>query len=362
MSFVVVDSLTKRLSGIPVIDGLSLRIERGEFVALLGPSGCGKTTLLRLIAGFLAPDAGTIAVNGRLLSTPDRNVPPESRGMGMVFQSYAVWPHLSVFDNVAYGLRARHIAEGLVRTRVADAIERLGLSALARRFPHGLSGGQQQRVALARSLVVEPEILLLDEPLSNLDAALRESAREELKRMQRESNGTFVYVTHDRTEALATSDRIAVLCRGRLAQVGTPRDLYARPSSLFVAEALGAANALPVISVMQADDALRVVLSAGAELTAMPPLGGNRLDRSGRDLTVVVRPENVELNGSRRDGANVFEGAVAELAFLGDRTEVQVACAVGLVRAYAPDGSSFQEGERVHVYFPPSACTIVGEQ
>jgi ABC-type Fe3+/spermidine/putrescine transport system ATPase subunit len=361
VSFVVIDALTKRFGGVAAVDGLSLGIERSEFVTLLGPSGCGKTTALRLIAGFLAPDAGTIAVGGRRLSSPDRVVPPESRGMGMVFQNYAVWPHLSVFDNVAYGLRARRVADKLVRTRVASTLERLALSALSTRYPHELSGGQQQRVALARSLVVEPEIVLLDEPLSNLDAALRESARAELKRMQRESSGTFVYVTHDRTEALAISDRIAVLSAGRLAQVGAPRELYARPSTLFVAEALGAANVLRGACVSRAGDALRAALPGGAELTVALP-ADSRLDARAQEVTVVVRPESIELNGGRREGVNAFEGVVSELAFLGDRTEFRVECAAGPLRVQALPGTALSEDERVHVYIPPSACTIVREE
>ena len=202
------------------VRALSLHVEDHEFVTLLGPSGCGKTTLLRLIAGFMAPDEGAIRVGAATLSTPAGVVPPERRGMGMVFQNYAVWPHKSVYDNVAFGLHVRRVAaRGDSRARVARVLELVNLAGLDARYPSELSGGQQQRVALARSLVVEPAILLLDEPLSNLDAKLRERMRWELKEVQRRTGITFVYVTHDQSEALALSDRIAVMHEGRAAAV-----------------------------------------------------------------------------------------------------------------------------------------------
>src|SRR5262249_22478522 len=196
---------------------------------LLGPSGCGKTTTLRLIAGYLTPDAGSIRVGDRLVSTPGKVVPPEERGMGMVFQNYAVWPHKTVFENVAFGLRVRRIGAEDARQRVAKVLDLVNLTGFESRYPNDLSGGQQQRVALARSLVVEPEILLLDEPLSNLDAKLRERMRWELKALQRRTGITFVYVTHDQGEAMALSDRIAVLRGGALLQEGPPREVSARP-------------------------------------------------------------------------------------------------------------------------------------
>ena len=227
------------------VSGLNLEIRDNTFVTLLGPSGCGKTTTLRLIAGYLVPDAGTIHVGSRLISSPGSVVPPEARGMGMVFQNYAVWPHKTVFENVVFGLRVRKVPAHQAREQVGKALALVNLSGLESRLPGELSGGQQQRVALARSLVVEPEILLLDEPLSNLDAKLREKMRGELKELQRRTGITFVYVTHDQAEALALSDQIAVMHGGVLQQFGTPQEVYSRPANRIVADFMGLVNLLP---------------------------------------------------------------------------------------------------------------------
>src|ERR687897_2684252 len=232
-------------SSFAAVSDLSLAISDNQFVTLLGPSGCGKTTTLRLIAGYLQPDTGTIHVNERLLSSPGHVLPPERRGMGMVFQNYAVWPHKTVYQNVAFGLDVRRVRRAEVETRVARVLELVNLAGLERRYPSELSGGQQQRVALARSLVVEPGILLLDEPLSNLDAKLRERMRWELKDLQRRTGITFVYVTHDQSEAMALSDRIAVLHQGEVVQVGAPREVYAHPASKVVADFMGLVNLVP---------------------------------------------------------------------------------------------------------------------
>ncbi len=231
----------------------------------LGPSGCGKTTTLRLLAGFLAPDGGTITVGGDVLSSPAGVVPPERRRMGMVFQNYAVWPHMSVVENVAFGLRYARVDRRDRKSRVDQILAAVGLEGLEDRHPGQLSGGQQQRVALARSLVVEPSILLLDEPLSNLDAKLRERMRSELKSLQRRTGITFIYVTHDQAEAMALSDRIAVFHRGKVLQVGSPRDVYERPANLFVADFMGQVNQVPV-----------TIVSRGRE-TAVVSVGAHRL-------------------------------------------------------------------------------------
>jgi ABC-type sugar transport system ATPase subunit len=231
MTGIRIEHLSKSYTGGDAAQGalsdLRLDIPDNEFVTLLGPSGCGKTTTLRLIAGYLVPDTGSIRVRDRLLSAPEGVVPPEARNMGMVFQNYAVWPHKTVFENVVFGLRVRKVGAREAREKVERILDLVHLSGLEGRFPNELSGGQQQRVALARSLVVEPDILLLDEPLSNLDAKLRERMRLELKALQRRTHITFIYVTHDQAEALALSDRIAVLHKGRLQQYGTPREVYA---------------------------------------------------------------------------------------------------------------------------------------
>src|SRR5688500_5392858 len=233
-SSIHVEGLTKRFGAMVAVRALNLHVGEREFVTLLGPSGCGKTTLLRLLAGFMAPDEGAIRVGAVTLSTPSAVTPPEQRGMGMVFQNYAVWPHRTVYQNVAFGLEVRGVDRVQTRARVARILELVNLAGLEERYPGQLSGGQQQRVALARSLVVEPSILLLDEPLSNLDAKLRERMRWELKALQRRTAITFVYVTHDQSEAMALSDRIAVMHQGEVMQLGPPREVYTRPANKTV--------------------------------------------------------------------------------------------------------------------------------
>src|SRR6266513_928792 len=245
MPGVILKALTKRYGDVGAVDGLSLEIKPGELLALLGPSGCGKTTTLRLVAGFLAPEAGEIWVGDRCLSSPLSVVPPERRRMAMIFQSYALWPHMTVAQNVAYGLRFKPgLSRGDREARVREMLRVVQLAGYEARYPGELSGGQQQRVAVARALVVEPEILLLDEPLSNLDANLREEMRFEIRRLHETFGNTTLYVTHDQAEAMVISDRIAVLKAGRVAQVGTPEDLFQRPRTRFVAEFIGRTNLL----------------------------------------------------------------------------------------------------------------------
>jgi iron(III) transport system ATP-binding protein len=226
------------------VDAFSLALEKGEFVSLLGPSGCGKTTTLRMIAGFINPTEGTIEMDGALISAPTSSLPPEKRNMSMIFQSYAIWPNMTVAENVAFGLQIRRLARTDIRAKVDQILEVVHLTALRSRYPSELSGGQQQRVALARAIVVQPGVLLLDEPLSNLDANLREEMRYEIRRLHDEFRITTVYVTHDQAEAMVTSDRIAVMNRGRVEQVDEPRALYARPRTRFVAGFIGRTNFL----------------------------------------------------------------------------------------------------------------------
>src|SRR5258705_12364456 len=251
MAGITIRGLSKNFganSEVAAVADISLEIKDNSFVTLLGPSGCGKTTTLRLIAGYIIPDEGTIEVDGRVLSSPGTVVPPEARGMGMVFPNYAIWPHKTVFENVVFGLKLRRVPAAEARKKVSDTLALVNLSGLEDRYPNELSGGQQQRVAFARSLVVEPEILLLDEPLSNLDAKLREQMRVELKRLQRRTGITFVYVTHDQSEALALSDHIAVIHGGRLQQYGTPQEVYAKPANRVVADFMGLVNLLSAMA------------------------------------------------------------------------------------------------------------------
>jgi iron(III) transport system ATP-binding protein len=347
-------------AGLAAVADLSLDIDDGQFVTLLGPSGCGKTTTLRLIAGFIAPDAGTIHADGRLLSSAGQVVPPEERGMGMVFQNYAVWPHRTVFENVVFGLRLRRVAAAEARERVKRTLALVNLTGLEDRLPGELSGGQQQRVALARSLVVEPEILLLDEPLSNLDAKLRERMRGELKQLQRRTGITFVYVTHDQSEALALSDRIAVMHAGRLQQLGTPQEVYARPATRVVADFMGLINLLPAALVAREAGRGRLQTAAGWTMVADVPAAA----APGQHVEIAVRPESIRLGphageASGRLDAGQQAATVTECTFLGNIMEYHVTLQDGAVlRVQAQPSEQFAIGDKVAVSIDASRCTV----
>ncbi|MDN3353610.1 ABC transporter ATP-binding protein [Actinomadura sp. DC4] len=302
---VEIEDLTAGYDGTRVLDLERLSIRRGEFLSILGPSGCGKTTLLNCVAGFVTPGGGRILVDG----TDITRLPPYRRGLGMVFQNYALFPHLSVADNVAYGLRVRKLGKAERAERVDEALRLVGLEEYAGRRPRQLSGGQQQRVAMARALATRPAVLLLDEPLSNLDAKLRREMRVELRAIQRRVGTTMVFVTHDQEEALSLSDRIAVLNGGRLEQLGTPDEVYRRPATRFVAQFIGAAN---VLEGTVREDA---VLDAGGVTFEAPGLV------PGRDAVIAIRPERVRLAHGDVAGAN---GTVAYRAFTGDAWQVEV--------------------------------------
>jgi iron(III) transport system ATP-binding protein len=349
MAGIVLDGVTKtfgRSTEMAAVNDVSLDIADNQFVTLLGPSGCGKTTTLRLIAGYLKPDAGTIRVDGRPMSSPQGVVPPEERGMGMVFQNYAVWPHKTVFENVVFGLRVRKTPKAEARQKVEAMLALVNLSGLEERLPSQLSGGQQQRVALARSLVVEPRILLLDEPLSNLDAKLRERMRSELKQLQRRTGITFIYVTHDQAEALALSDRIAVMDRGRLQQVATPQDIYARPANRVVADFMGNINVLPARAVaggLALDDGARVAIELPAGIVA------------GDAVDLVVRPENIVLNGS--DAA--LRGTVTDRTYLGNLCEYDIRLTSGRsLRAQTHPEAVHEQGSIVGIAFETSRVSV----
>ncbi len=336
------------------VSDIDLEVKDNQFVTLLGPSGCGKTTTLRLIAGYILPDRGTIEVGGRLLSSPDGVVPPEARGMGMVFQNYAVWPHKTVFENVVFGLRLRRIPAAAARRKVEEMLGLLNLAGLEGRYPSELSGGQQQRVALARSLVVEPSILLLDEPLSNLDAKLRERMRTELKDLQRRTGITFVYVTHDQSEALALSDQVAVISAGRLQQCGTPFEVYARPSNRFVAEFMGLVNLLTGTVTDIAGGGCRVGLEAGFSLEV------GMLDElePGASVDVAIRPENIRL---ALPGAAGASGAamISSQVFLGNIREYSVRLRSGQVlRVQTHPLQHFEVGDPVAVEIDGAHCSV----
>jgi iron(III) transport system ATP-binding protein len=315
---VAVHDLTKRFGPHAVVSRASFSIAEGELFTLLGPSGCGKTTLLRLIAGFYAPDEGEVRFDDRRVN----DVPPHERGIGMVFQNYALWPHMTVFDNIAYGLRLRKLGGSEVGERVEGVLEKVRLAGLGARYPGQLSGGQQQRVALARALVLNPRILLLDEPLSNLDAKIRVQVRAEIRKLQQELGITAVYVTHDQEEALTLSDRIAVFNLGKLLQVGAPKELYERPTSRFVADFIGINNLLD--GTVSALDAGRGGLGVDTALGELQAVANERL-KVGDRCVVCVRPENIALDAAEAvAGRNRVRGRIAFAAYQGNTLRYDV--------------------------------------
>ena len=359
MAGIQIERVTKRFGALTAVRELSLEIGDREFVTLLGPSGCGKTTLLRLVAGFVAPDEGTIRVGSTILSTSTTVVPPERRGMGMVFQNYAVWPHKTVFQNVAFGLQVRRVGHRETEARVARVLELVNLAGLERRYPNQLSGGQQQRVALARSLVVEPGILLLDEPLSNLDAKLRERMRWELKDLQRRTGITFVYVTHDQAEAMALSDRIAVMHQGAVMQLGAPRAVYTRPANRTVADFMGLINLIPGRVLRAAGDASLVALGGDHPVDLSLPPGSV----DGQTVQVAVRPESLRVTplvaGSSSALSEALPGKVVEVTFLGNLTDCHVTLGDGTrVRVQAGPGEMLEVGQAVRVHIDRSSTSV----
>ncbi len=313
-----VQGLTKRYSPQVTVGPLSFEVMEGEFFSLLGPSGCGKTTTLRCIAGFESLSEGSIALGGRRLD--DR--PPHRRDVGLVFQNYALFPHLTVFDNVAFGLRLRKVDRSEIGRRVGRMLETVDLPNLAERYPAQLSGGQQQRVAIARSLVLEPSLLLFDEPLSNLDLKLRVQMRYELRDLQRRLGKTAVYVTHDQSEALALSDRIAVLSQGRIEQVGTPSEIYEQPASAFVADFIGSSN-LVTARVRGGDDADTAVETEHGLALTIPRI----TDAPGATVTLLLRPERFRMAvGGDGDAAaiNRFSARVRDVTYLGEDLHLRV--------------------------------------
>ncbi len=336
---------------------VSFEVPQGQFFTLLGPSGCGKTTTLRSIAGLERPRAGEISVNDRVVYSAAKNIfiAPNRRGFGMVFQSYAIWPHMNVFQNAAFPLEVgdRRLSRKEIRDKVERVLTAVQLESFADREATKLSGGQQQRLALARALVMEPQLLLLDEPLSNLDAKLRELMRFELKRLQRELRITTVYVTHDQSEALALSHSIAVMSEGHIQQIGTPREIYERPRSQFVADFVGTTNFLDgtVLGRGAAPGHFRVRTEFGeVEVLSDDDLRGD--DR----VVLSVRPEDVELDEARPDGDNVFEARVDQKVFLGEFLDFQVKLGSRILLARTHPSLRTPIGEAIYVKLHPEKC------
>jgi putative spermidine/putrescine transport system ATP-binding protein len=347
MSYLALSGLQKRYGNSLAVDDLSLAVERGESVALLGPSGCGKTTTLRMLAGLVAPDEGSISLDGEAIT----RLPAHRRNMGYVFQSYALFPHLSVARNIAFGLEERGVGRAEIAKRVDEALGLVRLAGLERRRPRELSGGQQQRVALARALVIEPSVLLLDESLSNLDAKLRDAMRHEIRSIQRSLGITTLFVTHDQVEALTMCDRIAVMHRGRIAQIGSAEEIYERPATRFVAEFVGRANVLPIER-----DAQGRATVWGQPVPLAPTT----------EADLFVRPQRmriVPLSEPAGDGTARLAGRVLRSVFVGDHVEVLIGGAGGQLTVEMPSGTAApEEGSEVAVLWPSEESRVFARE
>ncbi len=349
MAFIELDRVTKRFGGNPVVCDLSLAVEKGEFLSLLGSSGCGKTTTLRMIAGFESPSSGRLLIGGRDVSA----VPPAKRHLGMVFQNYALFPNMTVARNIGFGLRVAGKGRHEIARRVAEMLELIGMGDYAHRWPHQLSGGQQQRVALARAVAVEPAALLLDEPLSALDAKIRVRLREDIRAVQQQLGITTIYVTHDQEEALSISDRVAVMREGGIEQIGSPFEIYNRPASAYVASFVGTLNVLTARAV----DPGAGILSVDGQLIR---LAGPLAAREGAEVRLSLRPEALSL-GRGEDGANRLRGTLEGICFLGSIVRLTVSTESNRVSM-----DSFNDprlvlpalGDELQLSFPPEACMI----
>jgi putative spermidine/putrescine transport system ATP-binding protein len=353
MSFLVLQGIQKRFGASVAVQDFNLSAEKGEFVSFLGPSGCGKTTTLRMIAGFEQPTAGTITLDGKDITYR----PPNRRNVGMVFQSYALFPNMTVADNVGFGLRIRKRSKAQIRTRVGELLEMINLPDKGGRYPYQLSGGQQQRVALARALAIEPEVLLLDEPLSALDAKIRVALRKEIRTIQRQLGITTVYDTHDQEEAMSLSDRVVVMSDGRIEQIGAPPQIYNFPATPFVASFVGTLNLLPATI---ADAAAGTVSVGGQTIRTPKAIDG----QANREVTVALRPEAVEIGEA--GGANRLVGQVEDVSFLGSivRTRVRVmdGASVSLDQFNDPALAAPAIGETITISFPPEATLVLAGQ
>jgi iron(III) transport system ATP-binding protein len=350
MSKLVLRNVGRRFGTVMAVEGFTLTLAQGEFVSLLGPSGCGKTTTLRMIAGFLAPSEGTIEMDGDVISSPTSSLPPEKRKMSMIFQSYAIWPNMTVAENVAFGLEVRRLPRAEIGARVERILDVVRMLHLRDRYPAELSGGQQQRVALARAIIVQPGVLLLDEPLSNLDANLREEMRFEIRRLHDEFHVTTVYVTHDQAEAMVTSDRIAVMNQGRVEQVDAPRALYARPRTRFVAGFIGRTNFLD--GEVRGDE---VVFGRFAIKRDQFPEPGSLRDRASFSL----RPQSIHLYrqpGIASDAGRLIPGHVVQRAYLGEYWDYVVKAEESdlVLRVTARPQEVFEVQERVWLTLDPA--------
>ena len=357
--YLTLDQLTKKFPArskqggeVAAVDDVSINIEKGQFVTLLGPSGCGKTTTLRLIAGFEFPTSGRIMLDGNRLD----DVPPNRRDMAMVFQSYAIFPHLNVFENIAYGLKVKKLPTDEIRKRIDKIMALLKLTGLEDRAPNQLSGGQQQRVALARALVVEPKVLLFDEPLSNLDAKLREEMRFEIRDLQKRLGITAIYVTHAQEEALVMSDLIAIINKGKLSQLGSPQEIYEHPNSKFIADFIGLADFIPVR--VESFDSKVAKVAAGSTLLVVP---SKQELTQGQSVTLFIRPNEVVFADANASvNQNVMTGTVKQATYLGSHVDYRVETKDGLALRVQDSGArKYAAGETVTLHLPMENCQLL---
>ena len=348
-------NVVKLFGDVAAVDDVNLEIKKGELFFLLGPSGCGKTTCLRIIAGFYRPDSGTLYFDDR----PMNDIPPHKRNTGMVFQNYALWPHMTVYENVEYGLNVRKLPKNIKKEKVGKALEVVQMTRFADRTANQLSGGQQQRIALARALVIEPDVLLLDEPLSNLDAKLRLEMRQEIKRIHSESNITAIFVTHDQKETLSLADRLAIMNNGKIAQIGTPREVYNFPASRFVADFIGETNFIEGMLKTKNEK------SASVE-SAIGNIQSNNIYHqisAGDALVCSIRPESINiLNTSMTDKENQFQGKILNLTYLGNVEEYQLLIEEKIeakATLHNPSSEEKHPGENVIVHFEPKDVVLL---
>ncbi|MGD8272524.1 MAG: ABC transporter ATP-binding protein [Desulfobacterales bacterium] len=359
MAFIEIRNLLKRFKDVVAVNRIQLEIDKGEMLTLLGPSGCGKTTTLRCIAGLEKPEEGDIIIDGQPMLSQGF-VPPSKRGIGMVFQNYAVWPHMKVFSNIVYGLKLQKIPRTKIREQAQQVLELVGLTGLEDRYPAQLSGGQQQRVALARALVTNPKVLLLDEPLSNLDAKLREELRFEIKSLVRRMGITAVYVTHDQAEAMVISDRIAVMDSGNVVQIGNPQDIYQEPANRFVADFIGTMNFMTgeIVDVMEKENAVLVRTEFSDQMMCTSP--DIEAAIPGASVYASIRPEDVEVSTEPPQATeNVFKGKIVHKAYLGNFLFFFVSVNDTMIRVQAPHHLPQDEGQDVFLYLNPQKCMIL---
>jgi iron(III) transport system ATP-binding protein len=356
MADVELERLTVRYGSTVVVENFDLRIASGELVTLLGPSGCGKTTILRCIAGLERCNEGTIRIGGQLVESPERGTPPEQRNVNMVFQNYAIWPHMTVIENVSFGLKLMKLPRAEVLRRAGEALELVGLGEYGRRYGNELSGGQQQRVALARAIVTEPDVLLFDEPLSNLDASLREQMRAELRELHDRLGKTAIYVTHDQTEAMVMSDRVVLMERGHVVQEGPPGELFERPRTKFAAEFLGVANIWDGLldDVQGSSEASIVVDQSGLRLLALVPEASDRVGARG---SACIRAERVQITRPSTPGSsvNTWRGRIRRMSYQGSCIRCEVEVGQHIVRAETNPRVSLSPGDEVCVTIDPAA-------